>query len=250
MQKLGDMDLSTELWMLGRNSCIELCRKLLAYTMWPYDDRRRQSELAALYATVLAEAEDLRNNEKDLVKSIIYDRMLLDVENSFRQKGGGWSALLQPRDYLRLAEAETEIRTAGFILALVYSITKENQNIKGVGTINKVMYIIDITAKETGLPARSKCFESWKAYKSIAHISVGLLAVQQMAIHDERDALMTWLSIARFYQEFAFSGENPIVSRDEMWLVPASIKLPKIEEVLFELKPSMLTALETYRARQ
>jgi hypothetical protein len=287
---MPEMDLSGDLWCLdlghdpddpeGDEAFIDLVDwqvwwKLCAYAGWPNSPDQRQEFIAKFYAMILGQIENGPPDDAPLTGDIeeICDAVRQCVDKSFRL-AGGWSALQSrlfpyPKSLLDPGDAPHE---AGMILGVLRSISEKHADVKGVGSVNKAIHVMDYTKKQFGWRGETSLWRSWNNYKSVAHINFAFHAAAQaeqglIAFADNWAAdldedekglaehLVKLFIIARDYQDFAV--KHNIVDRAIIWAVPDIAKvwtvsdnfeLPDAPPAILTMTEDMLEALRKYSA--
>jgi hypothetical protein len=191
------------------------------------------------------------------VKSEMFGAIMED----FHELGGGFGALLSTLQGLGPGMQQPrveEVRTAAAILDIVRTIAEQHADIKGPGSINKAVFIIEATGSNYGLiHSRTAVMSAWRKYKNVAHLACGLIyCASRFPIEGYSDnitQIAVLLAVARDYQQFAttyFPGwqrRGPLLDPAEIWSVPEELLLPS-PPAQGPLPDDMLNALRKYQA--
>ena len=186
--------------------------------------------------------------------------MLRAIMADFYELGGGFGALLSTLQGLGPGMQQPrieEVRTAAAILYIVRTITGQHADIKGPGSINEAVFIIESTGSNYRLlHGRTAIMNSWRKYKNVAHLACGLIYCASrfpFGYSHNVTQIAVLLAIGRDYQQFGstyFPGwqrRGPLLDPAEIWAVPHDLPLPPAPAQT-PLPEEMLEALRKYQA--
>jgi hypothetical protein len=152
-----------------------------------------------------------------------------------------------------------ELWTAGAILRIVRTITEQHAELKGPGSVNKAVFIIEKIGANYELPtSRTSILSSWRKYKYVSHLACAVNYCFRFSIYEDCDTLTQialFLAAARDYQFFATThlsgrhGKGPLLDPDLIWRVPDDLLLPA-PPAEGPLPEDLLDALRKYQAPQ
>jgi hypothetical protein len=182
------------------------------------------------------------------------------IMTDFYKLGGGFRALLPTLkgsgpDMQKPRTAE--LRTAGAILRIVRTITERHAELKGPGSVNKAVFIMEKTGANYELPtSRTSILNCWRKYKKVSHLACAVNYCVWFPLFEDSDTLTPialFLALARDYQLFAtthmsgWQAKGPLLDPDLIWRVPDDLRLPAPPRE-GPLPEDLLNALREYQA--
>jgi hypothetical protein len=163
------------------------------------------------------EAARLWNELIDQVRADTFAAIMAD----FYKLGGGFRALLPTlqgsgpgMQKARIAE----VRTAAAILRIARTITEQHAELKGPGSVNKAVFIIEQTGANYELPTSiTSILSSWRKYKYVSHLACAVNYCTGFSIYKDSDRL-TQIALFLAVANWLESGRGSVHLKDALIL--------------------------------
>lgn len=228
--------------------------RLFAYLNWPNDDSMRKRYLATLGAQAIANAEnlapdiDLPSVTPEILEQARRDIIAQTTAIHFTPHGGYQSVALAP-GLVQLVRATETVASrwvvAGKTLTIIRQIAKHHPKVRGGASVAKAIDLqVRFTPGGVGIRDRTRLYEAWEEFKSVAHVSAAMIRaaiLAKAAAQSDRDELLAsypffqglgiTLAVALDYENFgtkfrSHGQARPILVPDRIWSVPTGLSLP------------------------
>lgn len=232
--------------------------RIYAVMAWPGDHQRQEQYIASELAELMAKFEEqIQVSGDPLFKLKIAHKARIatrsDFEEQFFIPHGGYGAVAQAPGTERLEKnfmaPVQKWLVPSIILTATARISKHHPEIKGGGSVNKGVFLIENIAKrvpDNALPKTASLIRKiWTDFKPVAHLCAGWMltnfATNKMTGTNakEKDDLRLFLSASKWFEDFATTyvphgRGSPLVSPAEIYEIPETADGIMPQDIIIE----------------